>query len=211
MNSRKAIAVAALVALSLTAASSSVLAQEERESRAELSLAGGLHVLNENDTALPDQFINVPLVGTLGYRLTPMFAIEGEFTWLIPVKQDVDLGPGTSQERKTPDILAYQANVRADLPFATSWSPYLAAGAGALTVLSNTDADRVPQLDKSETMFALNFGAGASYDLNSRWALRGDFRELVAFPSDEATGLSDANGADPIWMERVTVGVAYRF
>ena len=117
----------------------------------------------------------------------------------------------TTQQRETPDILAYQANVRANLPVATAWSPYLAAGAGAVTVLSNTDADRVPRLDTSQTMFALNFGTGANYSLNSRWGLRGDFRELVAFPSDKATGLSNASGADPIWMERVTVGASYAF
>ena len=85
------------------------------------------------------------------------------------------------------------------------------AGAGAVTILSNTDSDRVPQLDKSETMFALNFGAGLSYGIASRWALRGDFRELAAFPSDHANGLSDTSGADTIWMERGTVGLEYRF
>lgn len=211
MKKSMKLAVAALVALALVGLSSTAGAQYEGESRAEASVTGGVHILNENDTALPDQVVNVPLVATVGYRLTPMFTAEGEFTWIIPVTQTLDLGQGASAERKSPDILAYQANLRADLPVWSSGAPYVAAGLGALTVLSNTDEDRFPQLEESETMFALNFGAGLNWDLGSRWALRGDFRELVAFPSDNANGLSDASGADPIWMERVTAGLAYRF
>ena len=114
------------------------------------------------------------------------------------------------ERAKAQDILAYQAGVRAGLPLA-SWTPYLAAGAGAVTFLSNTDADRLPQLDKSQTMFALNFGGGAQVGLNSRWGLRADFRELVAFPSKDAAGFSSNGKADPIWMERGTAGIAYHF
>jgi len=80
-----------------------------------------------------------------------------------------------------------------------------------MTFLSNTDADRLPQLDKSQTVFALNFGGGARVDLNSRWGLRADFREFVAFPSNDAEGLSIKGSADPIWMERGALGVAYAF
>ena len=210
MNTMKVIAGAALVCLLAAGVSSTALAQDG-DSPIEASLMGGIHVVNQNDTAVPDHFVNVPLVASLGYRVSSNLAVEGEFTWMIPVKQSVDVGSGPSQDMKNPDILAYQANVRADLPVSSSWSPYLVAGAGALTMLSNTDADRVPQLDKSETMFALNFGGGVSYGFASQWALRGDFRELAAFPSEHASGLSDASGADTIWMERGTVGLEYRF
>jgi opacity protein-like surface antigen len=212
MNRKQTFALTALLGLALASLTTNARAQNEPSgSRTEIAVSGGVHVLNKNDTALPDQFINIPLVASIGYRLTPVVAVEGEFTWLIPVQQSVDLGAGSEQDRKTPDILAYQANVRANLPLATTWSPYLVAGAGALTYLSNTDADRVPQLAESQTMFALNFGAGASYALTDRWGLRADFRELVAFPADDAAGFSDASGADPIWMERVTLGFGYRF
>jgi hypothetical protein len=60
-------------------------------------------------------------------------------------------------------------------------------------------------------MFALNFGAGVNYGLGPQWSVRADFREFVAFPADDASGLSDADGADEIWMERGTLGLAYRF
>jgi len=177
----------------------------------EVSLMGGVQVLNQNDTALPDNFVNIPAVATIGYRLTRDVAVEGEFTWMIPVQQSVSLGSGQTVDRKNPNILAYQANVRAHLPTSIPLSPYLAAGGGGLTVLSNTDADRLPKVDKSQTMFALNFGAGATYGLNERWGLRADFREFVGFPKNDAPGFSDSSGADKIWMERGTLGVSYRF
>jgi len=41
--------------------------------------------------------------------------------------------------------------------------------------------------------------------------VRADFREFVGFPGDHTTGLSANGTADPIWMERGTVGVDYRF
>jgi len=204
-------AIGAVVAsLFILGAASTAAAQESFGSRTEVSLMGGIQALNKNDTALPDRFVNIPAVATVTYRVTPRLAAEGEFTWMIPVKQSIDVGSGASQDRKTPDVLAYQANLRADFPV-RNWSPYLVAGAGAVTFLSNTDADRVPQLDKSQTAFAINFGAGTTYGITERWALRADLRELVAFPSDGATGLADASGADQIWMERGTVGLSYKF
>lgn len=178
--------------------------------RTEVSLMGGIQALNKNDTALPDRFLNVPAVGALAYRLTSRLAAEGEFTWMIPVKQSVDVGSGTNQDRKTPDILAYQANLRADFPV-SALTPYVVAGAGAVTFLSNTDPDRLPQLPKSETAFAVNFGGGVTYGLTENWSVRGDLREFVAFPKDGAAGLSNSTGADQIWMERGTVGLLYRF
>jgi len=205
-STRFAIA-AAVVSLFVVGAASSAAASD---SRAEVSLMGGIQALNQNDTALPDHFINIPAVATVTYRLTSRLAAEGEFTWLIPVKQSVDTGSGASQDLKTQDILAYQANLRVNFPV-SALTPYLAAGAGAVTFLSNSEADRVPQLDKSETAFAINFGAGVAYGLNERWGVRADVRELVAFPSDTASGLSNASGADQIWMERGTVGLLYRF
>jgi opacity protein-like surface antigen len=107
-------------------------------------------------------------------------------------------------------MLAYQASVRTSWPLGRS-APYLAAGAGAVTFLSDTDADRTPQLDESQTAFALNFGGGADLGWTEHWLVRVDFRELVAFPSNDATGLAAAGDADPIWMERATLGLGYQF
>src|SRR5882762_4037880 len=106
-NTRIAVA-AAVVSFFIVGAASSAAASE---SRAEVSLMGGIQALNQNDTALPDQFLTIPAVATVTYRVTPRLAAEGEFTWLIPVKQSADVGSGVSQDLKTQDILVYQANL----------------------------------------------------------------------------------------------------
>ena len=186
------------------------VAAAQSTSPLEVSVLGGIQVLNENDTAVPDQFVNVPLVGSVLYRFSPTWAAEGEFTWFIPVQQSVSMGSGPDQDMKTPDVLAYQAGLRASFPLA-GWTPYLAAGAGAVTFLSNTDSNRVPALTESQTAFAINFGGGASYPLASGWGVRGDLRALVAFPASDTPGLSTGGSADAIWMERFTVGLDYRF
>ena len=207
-------AAAALIAsLAVHAAATTASAQDEMTpSRFEAAVAGGVQALNQNDTGVPDNFVNVPLVATLGYNVTPVWSVDGEFTWLIPVKQSVDLTGSGTQDRKSPDILAYQANVRANLRgVSESLVPYVTAGAGAMTFLSNTDTDRVPQLSESQTAFAMNFGTGLTYEIGQRWALRADFREFVALPSNDAQGLSAGGDADRIWMERGTVGAAFRF
>src|SRR5438034_754205 len=211
MDSRRGAAlVAAVVSILVAGVAATAAAQEASQaSRFEVSLLGGIQALNKNDTALPDHFVDIPAVAAVAYQLNPLLAVEGDLSWMIPVQQKVDLGTGIKQDRKTPDILAYQASLRAGWPQAT-WTPYLAAGAGAVTFLKNTDADRLPQLGKSETAFAINFGAGSSIALAPHWSVRGDFRELAAFPSTSASGLSTGGKADPIWMERVTLGLGYR-
>jgi len=179
--------------------------------RFDASLLGGVQGLIENDTALPDNFVNIPIAASLAYRATALFAIEGELAWLVPVSNTVTMSSG-SQDLKSPDVLTYQANVRAQLPVgSTAWSPYLTVGAGAMTFLSATDADNYPQLESSETAFAINFGLGAGIPLTESLSLRADFREFVAFPQDDAVGLSDGTEADPIWMPRGTFGLTYRF
>jgi len=198
----------AAVALSLTA--SAALAQDHVASRLDVAVLGGIHELSKNDTAIPDHLFSVPVVANVSYQFTPNLAAEGDLTWLIPVTRSVDMGAGVSADRKPPDILAYQAGVRAGLPL-TQWTPYVAAGVGAVTFLSNSGADRLPQLDKSQTMFALNFGGGAQFALNPTWGVRADYRAFAAFPSKDAVGFSTNGSADPLWMQRGTLGVDYRF
>ena len=85
--------VTALAAISLAGITPTAHAADY-SSGVEASLQGGFQVLNKNDTALPDRFVNIPVVYTLGYRLTPVVALEGEFTWMIPLQQSIELAPG---------------------------------------------------------------------------------------------------------------------
>jgi opacity protein-like surface antigen len=203
--------VAAAVSLALAGAANPAAAQGSGfASRTELSILGGVQSLNQNDTAMPEGYVNFPVVGALAYRLTDKLALEGELTWIIPALQSVEVSPGVSQDLRSPDILSYQANVRAGWPLAT-FTPYLTAGLGAVTFLSNTDPNAMPALAESQTVFGLNFGAGALYPLRSGWGLRADFRELAAFPASDTPGLSSNGQGDAIWMERISVGVTYDF
>ena len=203
--------VAALAAAVMLEGAQGAIAQESGfVSHSELSVMGGAQALDQNDTALPDHFVNVPVVGALAYHFSPNLAAEGEFAWVIPVKQSVDLGASGTQDRKTPDVLSYMANARVSWPL-SGWTPYLTGGLGAVTFLSTTEQDRVPQLNSSQTAFAIDLGAGVMVGVNAHWGLRGDFRSLAAFPSKDAPGLSSSGTADTIWMERVTAGLAYRF
>jgi len=176
----------------------------------DIAVLGGLQALNRNDTGLSANLLSIPAVASLGYLLTPNVALEGDFTWMIPFAQKTDVAPGVQEDRKSPDLLLYQAGVRVALPL-PEYKPYVAVGAGAATFLSNTDANRLPQITESQTMFAINFGAGADVPFGAPWGLRVDFREFAAFPSNSTNGLSAGGSADPIWAERATVGVRYRF
>jgi opacity protein-like surface antigen len=208
----RVVIAALLAAVASVSAFSSAVAQESSEKKLEASVLGGVQGLMSNDTALQDDFVNVPVTASLAYRASTLFALEGELAWLIPVSNSVNVGAGGSQDLKNPDILTYQANVRANLPVGgPAFRPYLTAGLGAMTFLSATDADRYPQLSDSETAFAINFGLGAGIPVTESISLRGDFREFVAFPQDDAAGFSDGANADPIWMPRGTFGVSYRF
>jgi opacity protein-like surface antigen len=178
----------------------------------EVSVSSGVHLLNSNDTAFPETFMGIPVVGSVAYRITEIWAVEGEFSYVVPIEKDVDVAPGVTVKRKTPDQLAYLASVRATLPLkGTPWLPYATVGAGGITFLSDEDVKRLPALAKSQTAFAASLGVGVGYRLTPQWVLLVDVRGLVAFPSKDAEGLSTGGSADPIWMERGTVGVKYCF
>lgn len=177
----------------------------------EVSLSGGVNFLNENDTAFPETFVGIPITGAVAYRFTDIWAVEAEFSYALAIEKDVDLIDGTVK-RKSPDFMTYMANARATWPLKDQpWMPYATVGAGGITFLSDEDEKRLPMLDESQTAFALDFGVGTGYRLTPNWVVRADFLTFVAFPSDDAEGLSTDGSADPIWMERGTVGVTYRF
>jgi len=200
------LAAVALLALGATAA----VAQSTVP--LEVSLSSGVNFLNENDTAIPDTYVGIPITGAVAYRFTTIWAAEAEFSYFCPIEKDVDLSPGVTAKRKSPDFMTYMANARATWPLKDQpWMPYAVAGVGGITFLSDDDEKRLPVLDESQTAFALDFGVGTGYRLTPNWVLRADFVAFVAFPSDDADGLSSGGEADPIWMERGTVGITYRF
>src|SRR2546426_12761995 len=99
MKSPKSIIVATAAALISVIGAASSQAQESSGTGVDVSILGGVHAFNKNDTAIPDHLLSVPAVANAAYRLTPNLALEGDFTWLIPMKQSVDLGSGAKQDR----------------------------------------------------------------------------------------------------------------
>ena len=173
------------------------------DSQFDLAVDSGVVFLNQNDTSLPETITNVPISLSSRFYVNRRIAVECMVSYLLSVEQQVDLGLAGVADRKTPDSVIYQASLVATFPIERSaWTPYAVAGLGAMTFLSNTDPDRLPQLEDAETMFAVNFGAGASFQISDNWFLRSEFREFAAFPSDDSDGFSLANEADPLWMER---------
>ena len=74
---------------------------------------------------------------------------------------------------------------------------------------------RVSALKRSTSsqpsMLGANLGAGVLYGLRPNWAVRGDVRGLAMLPWGEELRLTPAREVDAMWMERATIGLAYRF
>ena len=60
------------------------------QSGTQIWLLGGVQNLNQNDTAFPDDFLNVPAVLAITYPVSSVLALEADATWVIPVEQSVD-------------------------------------------------------------------------------------------------------------------------
>ena len=96
-------------------------ASHAQQSPLEVSVLGGVHVINKNDTAVPNYMASIPAAAALTYHFNRNFAAEGEFTGTLALNRNVSLQPGGSAARKAPNMLAYQANLRASLP-RNSWT-----------------------------------------------------------------------------------------
>ncbi len=164
----------------------------------DILVSSGVTVLNENDTALPDDLTDVPIAIAGTYHINRICAVEGEVSWSLPVHREIELDATHSADRKTSHILTYQANIVATLPLAgLRWSPYVTAGGRALTFLSDTVEDRRSRLENPQTVFAVHSGAGTTCRLSRRWLVKADFREFAAFPGDDAEDLSTKGIAAP--------------
>ncbi len=177
----------------------------------QLSLMGGFQFLNRNDTALPGNFLNLPVAGSATYSLSRNLALEGEFSWLLPVRKYTNLGVLGTQYVRTPDILSLHASLLLRFPVGRSpWTPYLAGGAGAMSFLPHNGPRTYPQqLTTMPVPFAANFGVGTFYRWREHWSLRMEYREMAAFPKRTMEGLSNGEKANPLWTERAMLGFAY--
>jgi len=176
----------------------------------QFSILGGVQALKHNDDVFADNVYSVPAIGMLSLAINPAFALEGEFTMSVPVRQTVEFAPSMTAERKGPDLLLYQGGVRIGSP-AGAWTPYVAAGAGFATFLQNAEPNRYPQIDRAQTMPALNVGAGALVRMSPMLSLRLDFREFAIFPPATASGITTDGSTETIWAPRGAIGFTYGY
>jgi hypothetical protein len=144
--------------------------------RAEITLIpGGGFLFLENEDASAPSFGNYQLGGAVAYNFNRFIAVEGEVGTSLGISQSLDFGYSNSV--RTPDILTYSGNLVVSLPSGRSVVPYVAGGAGGLSLFKREELG----VDDTETLFTGNVGAGVKW-YAGRWGLRADYR-FVAVPS----------------------------
>jgi Outer membrane protein beta-barrel domain len=144
--------------------------------RAEITLIpGGGFLFLENKDASAPSFGNYQLGGAVAYNFNRFVAVEGEVGTSLGISQSLDFGYSNSV--RTPDILTYSGNLVVSLPSGGSVVPYVAGGAGGLSLFKREELG----VDDTETLFTGNVGAGVKW-YAGRWGLRADYR-FVAVPS----------------------------
>lgn len=172
-------------------------------SRIEVSLfpAGAL-VATEGTAAGQPAFGSFAPTVSMAVALTPRVSLEGEVGGAIGVRQRLDFSGGSFGDATSPSMVNASGSLIVNLlPAGSRFVPYVAGGAGAVTLLK-TDALGIE--DRS-TSFAGNVGGGLKV-MFGRWGVRGDYRLFLIDPrSDSPTFL----GSDTRYAHRVTGGLVF--
>jgi hypothetical protein len=147
------------------------------------------------------QFGNYRLGGGATVNMTRFIGVEAEVGRSIGITQQLDFGRGPTIVRKTPNTLAYSANLVFSARTGSSVVPYMTGGAGALTIFSRDELD----IDHKQTYFTGNLGGGVKWFAgNGRWGLRGDYRFLAVRSRSDAP---EFFGRDTRYAHRLYGGV----
>jgi opacity protein-like surface antigen len=174
-------AVLIIAALSLPA--TRALAQEVGPGPGKVevtAIPGGATFFTSGDNEA--EFHNYGVGGSLIYNINRYVGIEGEVDGLPGLTQDLSIGGATVNE-KTPNMMNYTGNVIVSAPVHRGIAPYVAGGAGGLTVFQRSDV----AVNDNETFFTGNVGAGVKWYANRRVGLRADYRYLMIKSSDTAS------------------------
>ena len=175
----------------LTIAAGTAIAQETTGSagagRVEVTAApiGGLFFMPSSSDVEP-KFRNYGLGGALAGNINRWVGIEGDVAFAIGMRQDVTFNGALLADQKTPNMLTYSGNVIVN-PWGSDRRvvPYLAGGAGALTMFNAADVENLG-VTSNETYFTSNIGGGVRWFASSNWGLRGDYRLIMIKSKDEA-------------------------
>jgi hypothetical protein len=146
---------------------------------------GGMFFTEGKDNSEAD-FSNYALGASVAYNFNRWVAVEGEIGSGIGVKQDLSFNGTTFGDRKSPNTLAYNANLLV-APGGSDRSivPYLAGGLGGLTLFERDELGPLG-LTSNETFFSGNLGAGMKWYSGRHWGLRGDYRFFWINGKDDA-------------------------
>ncbi len=184
--------------------------------------AVGLNVLDEastngsNNHGAVETDLGWMAIGGLGIDLKNNFRVEGEVLYTSNnAKSMTGTANGsainTAQADGDVSMLGFMANVAYDFTTAYPITPYIFGGAGlGIVSLNGVKATGNVGFDSSDTVFAMQAGAGASTDITDRLVLDLSYRYFETLEPE----LSDANGA-PFNYEYAThmlmMGVRYKF
>ena len=202
-----ALALSAFTALALSLSPSTgraAVIESGNEAPWNLSLGGGI-INFEGDEELKDGFISA---FTLGYDFNERWTIEGVF-YFSPKLDANEVTDSQNNPRRglggdNPATDTYLLGAAVDgLWHFTRWErldPYLVLGFGGLFY-----GEELANGDKSEA--ALRAGFGVMYHFNDEWALRADFRGMLAGNDSEANSIITGG---LVWTPGAHVPPSYR-
>jgi opacity protein-like surface antigen len=159
--------------------------------------AGGTFFTSGNSAS---SFGNYTVGGALAYNINRVVGVEGEVSGSLGITQDLQVG-GVSTNQKTPNTLAYTANLVLSLPTQSSFVPYATGGIGGLTMFNQASLG----INSNQTFLTGNVGGGLKwYAPSGQWGLRGDYRFMATQSQDTAPAFF---GQDKRYGHRVYVGV----
>jgi hypothetical protein len=131
---------------------------------------------------------NAPSFGNYGFGTAVTFTvnryvgIEGEVGSMIATTSNLQFGD-LNHDIKSPNMLSYQANVVVSPWTGHAVVPYVAGGAGGLTMFERPELG----ITSDETFLIGNVGGGVKwYAPNNRWGIRGDYRFGATKSKDDA-------------------------
>ncbi len=155
--------------------------------RVEITAApvGGIFFVPSSSETEP-KFRNYGLGAAVTGNINRWVGVEGDITYAIGMRQNVTFNDAVLTDQKTPNLLSYSGNVIVN-PWGSNRRlvPYLAGGAGALTMFNTTDVENLG-VTTNETFFTTNVGGGLRWFASRNWGLRGDYRFIMIPSKDNA-------------------------
>lgn len=106
--------------------------------------------------------------GAVGYDLTSLWSVEGEFAFVFDLVGDDDDADWS--------VLSAGGNVLYHFPLANGMAPYATAGLGIARSSFSISRPDVAALDDATTEVGFNFGGGLKAPLTDTLSARGDIR-----------------------------------